>query len=312
MPDTENIMTPQEKVIESFEYFRNRYGWSVTIKDFYMLMLKTPGLSEIIRRYINHENGYCYYIKTSSEAFLHCVEVSNKVLCEKITSGKVDNRGFWGICYCGVREYVVPVFCRGYAVGAVIAGSHRCCTERQKSTFELLSRNYGFDKKALEDSYYSNLPEKLIEPDMIEKQAELWATALELLCEKYIDERALEPVVNAGVDASDLNSARLNQAVHYIKMNLSEKLTVEKIARVCYCSESTIAHLFRETLDTSVINFVINERLRLAKQLLVQSDMPISEIAKQCGFVTNKYFTGVFKSREGVSPKEYRTECKKN
>lgn len=47
-------------------------------------------------------------------------------------------------------------------------------------------------------------------------------------------------------------------------------------------------------------------RLNIAKQLLLESDFSITEIAYRCGFSDASYFSKVFRSSVGVSPLEYR------
>ena len=49
-------------------------------------------------------------------------------------------------------------------------------------------------------------------------------------------------------------------------------------------------------------------QLARAKQLLLQSDLPLPEIAERAGFKHGEYFSVVFKTQVGIPPSEYRAQ----
>lgn len=299
----------EQQLIRNIDYCKDRYGWTVTVKDFYGLMLRTVGVSEIMRRFINHENDYCRLVKSKPACFSHCVDVSNNNLRTFLQSSPAAcAEGFYGVCYAGVREYVVPVFCDNVVIGAVIVGALRCAPERRKTTFDRLEREFGFERPELEASYRKNLRERFDDPELIRTQAGLWALSLQLLCEKHIARATLDHAIKQSDNGRNANGSKLNQALLYINNHISGHITVKQIARVCYCSESSIAHIFKEHFGMGINAFIIQERLSMTRRMLAQTNLPVSEIAAQCGFVSNKYLTAMFKRKLGVTPTQYRAQ----
>lgn len=295
----------EEKLIGALGYCRTKLGWTVCIKDFYNLMLKTRGTSELMRCFINHENGYCSYIKSNPVAFSHCVEQGNRRLRDHIKKTEDSAKGFFGVCYCGVREFVMPIYYRDEPIGALILGSFRCGQERKESTFRRLTEEFGLEREPLETLYAEHLMKTPEEEPLIRHEAVLITACIELLCEKYFDPAEAETAIRRATVGTS-RSAKLNHAILYIKNNLSSRITVRQVANACYCSESSISHLFKEAMGEGINSFILHERIAMAQRLILHSGDTMSEIAVKCGFVTNKYMTGVFKRHIGMTPTEFR------
>lgn len=101
------------------------------------------------------------------------------------------------------------------------------------------------------------------------------------------------------------NKSRIGFAVDYIKKNLHQKLSIESIAKLAYVSKSNFFRMFKDELGTSPNEFILQERISKAKELL-KSRNSIKETAYQTGFSDTNYFTRVFKQLVGVTPKSYQ------
>ncbi len=101
------------------------------------------------------------------------------------------------------------------------------------------------------------------------------------------------------------NKSRIGFVVDYIKKNLHQKLSIDSIARLAYVSKSNFFKMFKDELGTSPNDFILQERINRAKQLLA-SNNSIKETAFQTGFSDTNYFTRVFKQLVGVTPKSYQ------
>ena len=84
-------------------------------------------------------------------------------------------------------------------------------------------------------------------------------------------------------------------------------VTLEDIAKYCYCSSSTLSHVFAKNYGMTIGKLIHTVRCDRAKVLLIESSMSIGQIALECGFSSADYFTSVFKNLTGVTPTEYRT-----
>ncbi|MFC5871525.1 transcriptional regulator, AraC family [Chryseobacterium arachidis] len=101
------------------------------------------------------------------------------------------------------------------------------------------------------------------------------------------------------------NKSRIGFAVDYIKKNLHQKLSIDNIAKMAYVSKSNFFKMFKDELGTSPNDFILQERINRAKELLA-SQNSIKETAYQTGFSDTNYFTRVFKQWVGVTPKSYQ------
>ena len=92
------------------------------------------------------------------------------------------------------------------------------------------------------------------------------------------------------------------RSIELIERNISEKLTVENIARSVHFSKFHYQRLFREIVGDSVMGYVTKRKLSLAGKALIETDMPIVNVAMEFGFDTHEGFTRSFKAYMGVTP----------
>ncbi len=101
------------------------------------------------------------------------------------------------------------------------------------------------------------------------------------------------------------NKSRIGFAVDYIRKNLHQKLSIESIAKLAYVSKSNFFRMFKDELGTSPNDFILQERISKAKELLSNQNS-IKETAYQTGFSDTNYFTRVFKQLVGITPKNFQ------
>ena len=103
-----------------------------------------------------------------------------------------------------------------------------------------------------------------------------------------------------------LTDAQLQQAIDYIHTHLDQELTLEQIAAVINISPTYFASLFKRTTGISPHQYVIRQRVKRAKIMLVKTDLAIADIALQVGFSSQSHLTQQFKRFTGVTPKQVR------
>src|SRR6266478_6783933 len=96
---------------------------------------------------------------------------------------------------------------------------------------------------------------------------------------------------------------KLVRAVEYIQDQLDADLTVSGIAQAVYISPYHFAKLFKESTGQSPYQYVVEARVRKAKELLTTSKFTISEVAYDVGFVDQSHLTRHFKRVFGLPPK---------
>lgn len=99
----------------------------------------------------------------------------------------------------------------------------------------------------------------------------------------------------------------INEFSTLVETNLSnENLTVDDICKNMGISRVQLYRKVKALLNINVNDYILNTRLQKAKYLLRNESSTIGEIAAETGFSSPAYFSSVFKTKVGVTPKEYR------
>lgn len=105
-------------------------------------------------------------------------------------------------------------------------------------------------------------------------------------------------------------SNRIAFVVQYIRQNLDQPLSVDLLSEKAHMSESNFHKVFKNEMGLSPIDFINNERIKLAASLLNDPKMKVKDIYIRCGFNSLSYFTRLFKRKKQYSPKEYQLQIK--
>lgn len=96
--------------------------------------------------------------------------------------------------------------------------------------------------------------------------------------------------------------AALNRMLLYIKKNLTQQITLSQLCAQCQLSESYAERLFKKYFGIPATEYINNEKLYYACELLRNTGLNISEIARYLGYTDVFYFSRRFKRKFGVSP----------
>ena len=102
---------------------------------------------------------------------------------------------------------------------------------------------------------------------------------------------------------------RLAFIIQYIRENLDKPLTIEELSRKAYMSDSNFHRVFKNETGVSPVDFINNERIKLATSLLQDPNMKIKEVYMACGFDSRSYFNRVFKRKKRLSPKAFQVKA---
>ena len=92
----------------------------------------------------------------------------------------------------------------------------------------------------------------------------------------------------------------------YVDENLSSDISLESAADFAGVSSFYLSKLFKEEKGETFINYISDKRLEKSRQLLETTELSIKEITAEVGYNDQNYFSRIFKSKYGLSPKEYR------
>ncbi|MGG6309257.1 AraC family transcriptional regulator [Paenibacillus macerans] len=93
----------------------------------------------------------------------------------------------------------------------------------------------------------------------------------------------------------------------YVDNHLQDaQLSIEQVADNFSFSVSYIRQLFKEIMNVSLSEYILQERIERVKEKLVSSQLSVLEIADQCGFISKGHFFSAFKKFTNLTPKQYR------
>jgi ligand-binding sensor protein/AraC-like DNA-binding protein len=268
-------------------------------------------------------------------------------ICEKCDSrGGLEatrmNQPYIYLCHMGIVDFAIPITVNGQYLGAVMGGQVLVENDYEKNSLEkIVSSNTNisdiinnYDLKSL----YGKL--HVMKLDKIKAVA----TMIYYICNYIVEEALLKinlsdeselselmPLVSnisAGISSGNLLNNRikddtpdikeinitgrekiiLRPALDYIERNYTRNFSLDSMASLCNISSSYFSKLFNRIMDDSFSNYINKIRIKKAKEILKNTDTPITNIALDLGFEDSGYFIKVFKKLEGVTPLVYRNE----
>ncbi len=111
-------------------------------------------------------------------------------------------------------------------------------------------------------------------------------------------------LVYSSQDAKKVTQIR--PAINYIDANYDKPIALADIARISHLSVSRLAHIFKEQMGITIIDYLTSVRIERAKQLLLATEQSCSEICFQVGYNNQSYFSRTFKELVGMSPRQFR------
>jgi AraC family L-rhamnose operon transcriptional activator RhaR len=122
--------------------------------------------------------------------------------------------------------------------------------------------------------------------------------------------RAAAPWAREGeaVEAPTANPAEAvtRTAIRYLRDNLALRFEIRDVAAQVGLSERQLGRLFQQTTGGTILGYLTGLRMDRARQLLLDRDIPIKQVARAVGYPDTHYFTTLFGKRTGMTPGEFR------
>lgn len=98
----------------------------------------------------------------------------------------------------------------------------------------------------------------------------------------------------------------INRAIEIVSKRYSDGVTLENIADEIGVTKEYLSAQFHHVMGRTFTEYIREYRMTIAKQLLLETDLKIYEIASKVGINDSKYFSSIFKQLTGVTPKDYK------
>jgi AraC-like DNA-binding protein/ligand-binding sensor protein len=240
------------------------------------------------------ENPFCAMMAEKSRTCAACLQMQ-----ETLAKSAV-NEPCTLTCAYGLCETAVPVRLGAETIGYLQTGQ----VMRQKPTEASFKRAVGqantlgvaLDEKKAREAYFNTpvVPQKKMES--ISKLLAIFADHLSIKSNQIAVHHAnSEPPV-------------IIKARQFIEEHHTEDLSLGQVAQVVHTSIFYFCKLFKKALGINFTEYVSRVRTEKAKNLLLNPNLRVSEIAYEVGFQSLTHFNRVFKKVVGQSPTEYRSQ----
>jgi two-component system, response regulator YesN len=102
------------------------------------------------------------------------------------------------------------------------------------------------------------------------------------------------------------NRPLVEKVKSYISQNISGSLNRSEIAHCYYINADYLGRLFKKETGMLLSDYILEQRIAMARRLLEKTDLPIGEIVLRVGFRNFSYFSKEFRSKVNMNPMEYR------
>lgn len=267
---------------------------------FHNLSIPLQNYMGVLTPYNINSNPYCLLVKSSQDAWNHCIERQEKVI-------KACNNGpFCGACYAGMGEYVYPIRGENKEPLAFISVSgYRIQEDTISRRIAYIAEKYHLNEQELDNTYRISMRE--IPPD-----EEALAAKIMPLCRMFELMNVLLTQMRVDGVENMTRSSILSHAVVFLRRNYARPIQVEDVAHACHCSASALSHMFKKELGVSIREYIRDLRMEEAMRMLRNTDLPVNTISDMLGYGNPNYFSNVFSQRTGCSPTSFRTSSKNN
>ena len=239
-----------------------------------------------------NENPFCAMLATKSRACAACLQVQQKL------SESARYEPGSETCQVGMCDSAVPVRLGEKLVGFLHTGQifRKKPTGAQFERVTKLVADWGVqvDHDKLKAAYFSTRVLSQQEHEATVKLLQIFAQHLSLLANQIVvQEKNAEPPV-------------ITRAKEFIEQHQTEDLSLGQVAKAVNISTFYFCKMFKKVTGINFTDYVSRVRIENAKNLLLNPNLRVSEIAYEVGFQSLTHFNRVFKKVIGQSPTEYR------
>jgi AraC-like DNA-binding protein len=110
---------------------------------------------------------------------------------------------------------------------------------------------------------------------------------------------------NSAVETADI-SVLASSAHSYIRMNFDVSITASKIADMIGCNVDYLGRIYKKIYGCTLTEAIHKRRVKVACQMLLDTNLPVQHIASKCGFSDPDYFRRIFRRHTEMTPGDYR------
>ena len=239
------------------------------------------------------ENPFCAMMAEKSRTCAACLQMQDK-LAKAAMNGPCTMTCAYGLC-----ETAVPVKLGADTIGYLQTGQvmrqKPTAASFQRAAKEAKALGVDINNEPAREAYFNT-------PVLSQKKLESASSLLAI----FGDHLSMKSNQLA-VQSANAEPPVITKAKQFIQEHHAEMLSLGAVAKVVHTSVFYFCKLFRKVTGINFTEYVSRVRIEKAKNLLLNPNLRISEIAYEVGFQSLTHFNRVFKKLIGQSPTEYRS-----
>lgn len=238
--------------------------------------------------YPEHIAPICQIIRTDSNGHEQCKKC-DKEACQRAAK---QHSLYTYNCHAGLTESITPLYLGNIIIGYLLFG-HVFAYSSHENGWSVIAnkcKNYKIDMDLLKKECFS-----------MPLRSENYITSASHILEAVASYLCLERM------ASLRHQELPVQIDDYIQAHFTEDITAVDIAVKFKIGKTQLYEIAKQNYSTGIAEHIRLLRIEKAKRLLENKNLPLAEIASECGFKDYNYFITVFKRMVGVSPKKYQS-----
>lgn len=240
-----------------------------------------------------NENPFCAMMAQKSRSCANCLQLQQKL------SENATHEAYTAVCEAGMSDTAVPVRLGEKLIGFLQTGQvfRKKPSAAQFDRTAKMIAQWGVetDLSKLRDAYFDTrvLPPKQYASSV--RLLTIFAEHLSMVSNQVVvQQQTAEPPV-------------ITRAKQFIHEHQSEDLSLGQVAKAVNTSTFYFCKMFKKATGVNFTDYLSRVRIEKAKNLLLNPNLRISEIAYEVGFQSLTHFNRVFKKIVGQSPTEYRS-----
>jgi len=258
------------------------------------LRLQSPDMLHIVRYAKEQQNPFCTLMAKSNESCAQCYALQCRVEAEAQLQPKTLK------CFAGLCETAVPVRV-GENVIAFLHTGQVLLQRPDKVQFKriaatLIKWGAEVDLKKLEEHYFNTRVLTLKQYEALIRLLNIFAVHL-ASCSRVLS-----------MQGKRKDSPAIRRARIFIAEHADEKMSLAAVARIVNMSATYFSEKFKEMTGINFVDYVARTRIEKARNLLLNPNRRVTEVAFEVGFQSLSQFNRTFRKIAGESPSDYRAK----
>jgi AraC-like DNA-binding protein len=239
-----------------------------------------------------HQSPFCALMAQGSRTCAACLDVQRKI------SGQSAADVQSIICFAGLCDVTVPLRMGNELVGFLQTGQvmlrKPTASDFARTSKLLIQWGLKVDLQKLEDAYFHTRVLQTQQFDSVVRLLRIFAQHLSIVSNQIlVQQEHAEPLT-------------VVRAKKYIHEHQTSELSLGEVARAVNTSTFYFCKMFKRATGLNFTDYLSRVRIEKAKNLLINPNLRVSEIAYEVGFQSLTHFNRVFRKLVGESPTDFR------